>query len=233
MKLTADEYNLREVKEGNITGRHLTQLVKLWQKQNKLKTDGKAGPNTQNSLDSQYSWPSLSKESFIGWVQPMPATWKKRKLRMTSGFSKEGSGPNKHRYTHLGTDWMYRRWFPGRAKHPEYTKGYWCPDGVPFFAIGPGEVTFARWRNDRWLCVVDHGRINGTHLKSWYSHGKELFVEEKQEVDAATHLGIVGHTGSSVNHLHLGLRNMDLGDTWLAQNIDPYPFVKGFSKIEI
>lgn len=226
--MTPEEYNSREMKEGRLTTRHIVQLVKFWQKENKLQVDGKAGTATQTSLDFALSGSVIVKESFAGWVKPMPEKWKKRPLRMTSGFSKEGSGPNKSRYTHLGNDFMYKRRIWGKVKHPEYTRGFWCPDGVPFFSIGPGEVSFAQWRNDRWIVVVDHGRIDGVHLKSWYSHAKELHIEEKQKVEAGTPLGIVGHTGSNVNHLHLGLRNMDLGDTWLAQNIDPWPFVKTF-----
>ena len=195
--------------------------------------DGKHGPGTEAKLVALLGERPRLAPNLVGWVKPMPATWQGRKLRMTSGFAKDGRGPNKSRHNHLGCDFMYRRRLPGRAKHPHYTRWHWCPDGVPFYSVGPGVVTYADWRRDRFIVVVDHGEIAGIgHLRTWNSHAKELTVERGDVVKAGDTLGIVGKTGTDIVHLHHGwlVGRPVPGKRWShgykAMSIDPWPYLK-------
>ncbi|KKL06816.1 hypothetical protein LCGC14_2592260 [marine sediment metagenome] len=56
---SANDYNLREVRTGRTTGRHLSQLGEYWQERHRLKLDGKIGPATRASLDSTHRDPTV------------------------------------------------------------------------------------------------------------------------------------------------------------------------------
>ncbi len=48
--MTPEEYNIREIQNGNFTQIMLARLVEFWQGTHSLEPDGKCGPNTQQSI---------------------------------------------------------------------------------------------------------------------------------------------------------------------------------------
>jgi len=48
--MTPEEYNIREIQNGNLTQIMLARLVEFWQGTHSLEPDGKCGPNTQQSI---------------------------------------------------------------------------------------------------------------------------------------------------------------------------------------
>jgi hypothetical protein len=120
------------------------------------------------------------------------------KPEISSGYGRRDSG------FHYGVDIMYPRATRGKAQYPEYTQGYFCPSGIiPFLSVGPGKVHSASWRNDRWIVTVDHSRVPGFGpLCTVYIHGERATVKKGDIVAPGSVLGIVGETGTDINHLH-------------------------------
>jgi len=48
--MVEDAYNAKQVKDGDLTPRHLTVLVRFWQKHHGLTPDGKFGPKTEATM---------------------------------------------------------------------------------------------------------------------------------------------------------------------------------------
>ena len=57
--MTAESYNTDQVKEGLLTGRHITILTEAWQEAHDLKVDGCCGSNTRASLEACMPDPSV------------------------------------------------------------------------------------------------------------------------------------------------------------------------------
>jgi hypothetical protein len=55
----ARDYNLREIRTGRITGRHLCQLGEYWQERHRLKVDGKIDASTRASLEETHRDPTI------------------------------------------------------------------------------------------------------------------------------------------------------------------------------
>lgn len=77
--------------------------------------------------------------------------------------------------------------------------------GGPIIASQAGTVTFAGFNNVYgYHVIIDHGVINGNHMKSLYGHMiPGLMVAPGQSVSQGQQLGIMGTTGQSTGvHLH-------------------------------
>tara|TARA_R110000765_G_scaffold17121_1_gene47189 strand:- start:6 stop:722 length:717 start_codon:yes stop_codon:yes gene_type:complete len=48
--MKAEEYNAKQISDGNLTQEHIVQMVQLWQKENGLEEDGYCGPKTQQAF---------------------------------------------------------------------------------------------------------------------------------------------------------------------------------------
>lgn len=215
-----------------LTAEQTAVVAAGFQRSEGLTADGMLGPASRRRIREILGRDTHPRQTLEGWVWPMPRSWEGRPLQVSSRFSKDGSGPNKSRYTHLGVDLMYRRRIRGRVKHPHYTKRFWCPDGVPLLNVGAGRVVTAEWRNDRWIVVVHHGEVEEVGLlMTWNSHAKELHVEVGQRVVAGQAIGIVGDTGTNITHCHHGW--LVGRGTWKGRSIDPEPYLETMRKLPV
>ncbi len=127
-------------------------------------------------------------------VAEVEAAWHARGLhqpadgRVTSHF-----GPRVHPVTgvyklHTGTD------FTGS-------------DGT-YYAAEDGVVTFAGYDGAYGYTVhVDHGRVGGRHVETWYAHQPGLSVQVGEQVSRGQAIGRIGSTGYSTGpHAHVELR---------------------------
>lgn len=69
MTLDADEYNALELHGDRVTPHHLTSLAELWQYEHGLDDDGKFGPDTKKSVESEWATRTvLTSELSLGAV---------------------------------------------------------------------------------------------------------------------------------------------------------------------
>lgn len=224
-------YNARRGYPGS---QHYAVLIAIIQGNAGLEVDGKHGPNTTAVISARS--PKIEKpgevaDPFAGWVYPMPMH-EGRRPEVSSGFSKNGSGPNKSRRNHWGNDIMYRRHEGDggpvsasgkrKARHPVYTRGWYC-HRVDALAVGPGYVHSV---NRGWV-LLDHGNVPGHGpLATWYQHLHEPLVERGDEVAAGQVIGIVGATYTDINHLHFEWRDCNRGKGRADTVVDPEPFLR-------
>lgn len=146
-------YNSSQLANGALTARHVTMLTELWQKQNGLTIDGKAGPNTIASIEA-----ALNKQ---GQMPPMPAErcWPLRcladgrKPTVTSEFRPPD------RPTHNGCD-LFFAYKAGDPPTPigdgGRTKNWWIPPNTYAVAQADGVVVLAGSTRTGWRVWVQH-----------------------------------------------------------------------------
>lgn len=80
-------------------------------------------------------------------------------------------------------------------------------DGT-YYAAEDGVVTFAGYDGAYGYTVhVDHGRVGGRHVETWYAHQPGLSVQVGETVSRGQAIGRIGNTGYSTGpHAHVELR---------------------------
>jgi murein DD-endopeptidase MepM/ murein hydrolase activator NlpD len=76
--------------------------------------------------------------------------------------------------------------------------------GTPLVAVGPGKVTEVYYHGGYGnRLIIDHGIVDGHHLKTGYNHAQGYSVKRGDVVVAGQVVGSMGSTGSSTGcHLH-------------------------------
>lgn len=202
--MTAESYNRKQYRDGDLTDRHLVTLVEFWQRHHHdLAVDGYAGPNTLVTLRGSVFaikkfWPLLC---LAGGRTPV----------ITSGFYTE----NPSRPTHKGVDLFY----PWLDSDPDVSTGdggaikrngrrrWWYPPGAVAIAAADGIVQLAGEIGTGWRCWLDH--YNGE--RTGYFHGAKLLVEAGDKIKAGTPVIEVGHNpkGHDAKHLHFEVSPAD------------------------
>jgi murein DD-endopeptidase MepM/ murein hydrolase activator NlpD len=133
-------YNSSQLAKGALTSTHVTMLVELWQKQNGLTIDGKAGPNTiasiEEALKAQGSLPPMPAERC--W--PLRCLPDGRKPTITSAFRPPD------RLNHNGCDLFYAYLPtdpPMKIGDGGRTRNWWIPLGTYAVAQADGVVVLA------------------------------------------------------------------------------------------
>jgi hypothetical protein len=125
---------------------------------------------------------------------------------------------------HLGADYMYKRPEPGKPLLPWVTKRFEMWPEVPVLAVGDGDAwSVGRNAKGSNIVIIDHHNVPGFGpLASMYIHLQDdIRVKAKQPVKAGQVIGFVGHTGTSIAHLHFAL-STDVKNKW---HLDPEPIV--------
>lgn len=251
--MSAIEFNRRRRQRGQFSDVELEQLVRYFQWSRGLRGkdfDGAFGDGTERELKEALDelageWsaaepdvdtaPELGKP-FDGWVYPMPV-WvdddgdfgqagQVYLPKITSRYSKNGSGPNTSRKDHWGIDVMYKKDSTGRHHYPDEDKyGNFCPAGINVLSVGPGTIYAVHQGN----VLVDHHDVKGYGpCTTWYQHMNEALVEVGDEVEAGQAIGICGTVFTDLRHLHFEFRDHKRGGTRAASVVNPEPFVKLF-----
>ena len=128
---------------------------------------------------------------------------------------------------HYGCDIMYRRQSNGKPELPEFTRGFFCPSGkVHARSILDGTVSrVGPDRAGRIRVVVDHHDLIGRPMATFYTHLARPLVAEGDYVTAGQPVGVVGHTGTDINHLHFEIWLTDLGSGRPQWAVNPEPFL--------
>ena len=136
------------------------------------------------------------------------------KFTCGSGFSKDGSGPNPDRHDHWGADLMVDRrrdrvHLRNRLPYAD-SYGWWCPKGLPIINCAPGRVLMVD-TTDMFGVTIEH-RVKGVgQVLVHHKHCNRIHVDKGEVVAAGASLGIIGATGSDVNHEHFEIHEGRLG----------------------
>ncbi|KKM68004.1 hypothetical protein LCGC14_1465430 [marine sediment metagenome] len=235
--------------DGALGDARARELVEQFQKHNDLDDDGKAGSKTFMVLHKDNDLITTDTNVFEGWVNCLPSIKFNGYLfnpYMSSGFVDDhGDGPNQERYKrnvkkygadhprlgHLGNDWLYRWNHIGPNPVTLFERHFFCPE-VEVFAMGPGEVQYAKWEHNRWKIKIYHGYIEGFgYCVTWSTHHKEVHVEAGDHVKAGTVIATAGDTGArGAPHVHqdiLRWQENQVG-THRTLAVDPFPLMKKF-----
>ena len=199
----ANEYNQKQLDDGNLSIEDVTKMVESWQRLHPpLAVDGYAGANTIASLNCE---PELIK------IWPLLSLDDGRVPVITSGFYTE----NPSRGEHHGVD-MFFKWIDsdpavkvgncGAIKR-NGKRRWWYPDGYVAVSAANGVVSTAGNTKTGWRCWVDHADGNRTG----YFHGASLLVKEGDEVMAGDPVIVVGCNPNKTNakHLHFEVSPID------------------------
>ncbi len=253
--MSAIEFNRHRRQRGQFSDVDLEQLVRYFQWSRGMRGndfDGKFGNDSEIELDRALKelaipWAGeitspgadtapIVTSPFAGWVYPMPPFIDKEGRwgdvgqvflpRVTSGYSKYGSGPNTDRENHWGVDVMYKKVSTGKHLEPTEDKyGNFCPAGISVLSIGPGTV----WSVNRGNVLIDHHNVPGFGpLTSWYQHMNEALVEKGDQVVAGDPIGICGTVYTNLRHLHFEFRDHNRGGSRAASVVNPEPFIRNF-----
>lgn len=178
--------------------------------------------------------------AFPGWVWPMPRVRQSDGSDLipivTSGF---GPRPSKEKPEgfHRGVDILYKHPTPTGVKRLPVSDGkFFVPsDVIPVIAAGPGKV----WRagvggGGKIRTVIDHGNVAGFGpLCTFYTHQKLVLVAQGDTVVAGQVIGVVGRTGTDLNHCHFSFWCTARGGAYEEWTVDPKPFLAGFGMVII
>jgi|GEM_PF-745375 murein DD-endopeptidase MepM/ murein hydrolase activator NlpD len=115
----------------------------------------------------------------------------------------------------------------GMRVHP-VTGVYKLHTGVDFaygngaiLSAGNGVVTYAGYDGAYgYMVKVDHGKVRGQRVETWYAHQPGLSVSVGQQVQAGQRIGTIGNTGYSTGpHLHFEVRVN-------GQPVDPMAWIR-------
>lgn len=164
-----------------------------------------------------------------GWVNPMPI-YQGIKPEVSSGF-RTASRPG-----HDGADMMYRLARSTAPAKPRTDGRWFVPTGIiPAYSVGPGHVSKISRSSEtgKQMVVIDHHSVPGFGaLATAYIHlDQTLVVAVGQPVQAGSVIGIVGSTGTDLNHLHFEMWCTGLGPNLADWQVDPAPYLKAFGFI--
>jgi murein DD-endopeptidase MepM/ murein hydrolase activator NlpD len=251
--IRAIAYNRWQRANGRLTDEDEAIAYAHFQTSHGLTVDGMAGERTLAAMRSQEVTVTAPEVSPFGsWVYPMPdmrLNGVSIPAAVSSGFGKDGRG-NKDRPNHWGVDIMYRRHgvdggpqerypdghrFAGlrRAKSPVYSHAWYCPRGIPIYAVGPGTVWSVNWGANNNVKIDHHNVAGFGPLATWYQHCYDIFVRPGDEVAAGDTIGIVGEGSSDLIHLHFEWRDHNRGSGRRAVVVDPAPFLRPLKKLQI
>lgn len=128
---------------------------------------------------------------------------------------------------HRGVDCLYRQDPPYRNTRPVYEGRHYCPSNyIPVIAAGHGDIWYAGWSGTRWSIQIDHHRVlDFGPLVTFYTHMAKVLVKKGDRVTAGQVIGIVGATGTDINHLHHEWWCTARGKTYDEWVVDPEPFL--------
>ena len=197
-----------------------------------LRVDGEAGGKTFGTMRGLFPRLGESQDPFKGWCHPMPIWEGVSPIISSSYVDDQGNGPNQWRYRdnvkqgrklpgHLGVDLVYP--YDGKGPKPAtlFEHRFYCPP-VPVYAMGPGQVVYAkwldvseRWGGDRLAVKIDHGYLPGWgRCMTWSVHHSEIHVKSGDTVEAGTLIATAGDTGcKGAPHVHQEIWQWERGKT--------------------
>lgn len=89
--MDAVKYNLKEIDDGRLTGRHIVDLVKYWQAGHGLKVDGWAGVVTQSSIEALWETEFMSNPDWKPFDGPL-AQQPQNRREVYDVFGNPGAG---------------------------------------------------------------------------------------------------------------------------------------------
>lgn len=169
--------------------------------------------------------------AYADWLHPMSA-YQGIRPQISSGFSRDGSGPNTERYNHLGVDLMYPEPNRVRANLPSSDGKWFCPKSQPAINVAPGKCIMVH-ASDRFSLTMEH-RVPGVgQVLVHHRHLDDIFVDEGEIYDRGFNLGTVGTVETDLRHDHFEVHEGQLGAGlkgkawWKATAINPEPIVRG------
>lgn len=199
------------------------ETVAVFQKLTGLVVDRQAGAKTFGMLrrmfpqirpvvrnDKHSDAPLCSWDDAVFPLEFVPGS----EWRETSGNGR--TGPNHRRPNHGASDYCRpMRKGRGAAKYPTHD-GYWgAAVGDKILAVLPGVVVDIREPSDRedryWMLVLRHN-VGGVTWHSVYVHNNKHHALVGDTVQAGQHVADVGHTNTTLNHLHFSMHDSRLSD---------------------
>lgn len=186
--------------------------------------------------------------NFVGWMWPVPIVAGRRPVvsHEFQGGPRYLPGTHTLNYaTHLGLDIMFPRIATdptGPASdvaipaHHSRNLGWITWAGTAIRAAGPGKVWEAKQTHLGWSVLVDHGKVGGVGMLTFYQHLAKLARAWTQGdiVLPGTALGIMGGDPSNAPHLrHLHF------ELWLPDGkprrgdwpVDPAPYLEIWAQV--
>lgn len=168
-----------------------------------------------------------------GWVNPVPRLRNDAGVTVTPQISSPyGSPRDGGARIHRGVDIMYAREFPGDVDKPTHSKRHYMPTGViQVVAVGPGVVSKKTGRDSkgRLRVTLDHSHVAGFGpLATFYTHLERILVDVGDSVVAGQVIGVVGATGTDLNHLHFEMWFTSRGPKYPDWTVDPAPWLASF-----
>lgn len=180
---------------------------------------------------------AITPAPYADWLHPMPMAGKLVPV-VTSGFSRDGSGPNKHRYNHWGVDIMYREQHRVRPHLPSSDGTFCCPKGLPAINVAPGRVIMVH-PDGRYSLTVEHVVPGVGQVLVHHKHLDRIYVDKGELVAAGHHLGMAGTAGTDLRHDHFEVHEGRLGGDlkgaawWKMTAIDPAPILRELTAVTL
>ncbi len=202
----ADEYNRKQIENGDFTYPQITSLVKYWQRDHELVVDGYCGPNTQRSLAVEKCY-------------PLPRLADGRKPIITNAFSPPGHKGDDFFYQWLNSDPDVPLGDGGNGIIKNGARWLWTPPGTHAVSAADGVMDIATNTTTGYQVWVNHKN----NERTGYMHLESLLFSKGDEIRLGCPLGIVGDNpvANDVKHLHFEVSPIDDyapmdPETWLT-----------------
>jgi len=229
-------YNQKRIDAGDFTIAEITELVRIFQIESNLTSDGMFGPKTKRALgvSGVPNFASPERPKYLVF-SPMPKLPDGRAASITSGHwtVNPSRAPGAYKVNgkpyrgHQGVDFLYR--YDSRVDLPkrelkgsQYDGNWWVPTNTPALAVAAGEII----RSDDAANggVVRIKLRDDTHVT--YRHLQRRDVSVGDRVSGGDVIGLVGGDPRNRGLWHLHFEVHLAGFYQYTQSVNPEPWLE-------